>query len=222
MSNVPYARTSRTSLAAAEAQTGAGVKTQRERILEYLRQQGREGATDEEIAGALDLSMNAVRPRRGKLVEDRLVQDSGQTRPTEAGHPATVWVLFHLPKRRVAGPRPEKTRDSGAVTLLGEHLGSVRKATFTTTKKDVKHDLYLHGLLSVAEALEGRGAWVFDLEVMEALHRKGVTHVEVPTHQNMRFRVKLETLLGPHGFDITTGERPRVALELKHWTRIEG
>ncbi len=71
--------------------------TQRARVLETIRQAGPAGRTDQEIATALGLAENSVRPRRLELVSPpdgtpRLVFDSGTKRPTAAGGDATVWV----------------------------------------------------------------------------------------------------------------------------------
>lgn len=51
------------------------------------------GLTDEEIATYAKLTGNSVRPRRGELVRDGLVVDSGERRGTWMGNPAVVWTL---------------------------------------------------------------------------------------------------------------------------------
>lgn len=63
-------------------------------VLECLRRCGAAGATDEELQVALADVMppNTQRPRRGELVTQGLVYDSGTTRKTVSGHPATVWL----------------------------------------------------------------------------------------------------------------------------------
>jgi predicted ArsR family transcriptional regulator len=53
----------------------------------------RHGLTDDEIANKARLVSNSVRPRRGELVRDGLVQDSGHRRSSNMGHPAVVWTL---------------------------------------------------------------------------------------------------------------------------------
>jgi hypothetical protein len=61
---------------------------------ENLRARGfRFGATDDEIANAVGLVGNSVRPRRIELVRDGLVEDSGKRRSSNMGHPAVVWTL---------------------------------------------------------------------------------------------------------------------------------
>ena len=65
--------------------------TQRQRIHEYLCACGASGATDEQIANALGLSGNTVRPRRGELAAQGRVVWTGQHRPTHSGCRARVW-----------------------------------------------------------------------------------------------------------------------------------
>ena len=68
--------------------------TQRAHVLEAIRQAGPAGLTDQEIAVKLGLAENSVRPRRLELAESKpaLIVDSGRTRETSTGKPATVWV----------------------------------------------------------------------------------------------------------------------------------
>jgi len=86
--DAPAQAHSPTSLKAAAAQTPEETGTQRARILEHL---GRVGpCTDEEIGLALGLDLNAVRPRRVKLLDDGLVVARG-TGVTAKGHRAVKW-----------------------------------------------------------------------------------------------------------------------------------
>lgn len=63
-------------------------------VLVYLLERPH-GATDEQIAEALDLADNTARARRWTLSEKLgLVFDSGRRRETRAGNPATVWVAW--------------------------------------------------------------------------------------------------------------------------------
>lgn len=82
-------RQSPTSVAAAKSQTPERVATQRSRILELLAAAG--PLTDEQIGERLGLSLNAVRPRRVKLVEDGLVVAVDENGRTRAGRAATRW-----------------------------------------------------------------------------------------------------------------------------------
>jgi hypothetical protein len=66
--------------------------TQRARVLMAIQRAGRIGKTDEELAAFLRMDGNSVRPRRLELVEQGLVVDSSERRPTEAGGDAIVWV----------------------------------------------------------------------------------------------------------------------------------
>jgi hypothetical protein len=67
-------------------------KTDRVAVLDYITSRGTEGATDEEIQGALKLSPNTERPRRIELVEQGAVEKSGITRLTSSRRKAAVWV----------------------------------------------------------------------------------------------------------------------------------
>ena len=51
------------------------------------------GLTDDQIAAETGLVGNAVRPRRGELVADGFVEDSGERRSSWMGHPAVVWTI---------------------------------------------------------------------------------------------------------------------------------
>ncbi len=88
----PAQQHSQTSLAAAKA-IAADAPTLRNQVLQYLRQCGSDGATDEQIQFYLDMSANNQRPRRVELVKAGLVVDSGCTRATAAGRKATVWKV---------------------------------------------------------------------------------------------------------------------------------
>jgi len=64
----------------------------RRRVYEHLVGRGEDGATDEEMQGALAMGASTQRPRRIELVELGLVKDSGRTRRTKSGRSAVVWV----------------------------------------------------------------------------------------------------------------------------------
>lgn len=51
------------------------------------------GATDEQMQDALKLGGNTLRPRRRELQLMNKIRDSGQTRPTQSGRQAVVWVI---------------------------------------------------------------------------------------------------------------------------------
>lgn len=80
-----------TSRAAAKSVVGH-TKTLRGQVYVYISQQREKGATDAEIQMALGMSGNTERPRRQELETQKLIADSGQTRATSSGRPATVWV----------------------------------------------------------------------------------------------------------------------------------
>lgn len=65
-------------------------KTFRGQVLDALRDGPK---TDEEICKATGLRGSSVRPRRGELVHEGLVEDSGQVKPTQSGRDAIVWQV---------------------------------------------------------------------------------------------------------------------------------
>lgn len=86
----PAQRHSETSVAAAESVKGF-VNAMRARVLAYL-EANPSGATDEEIATALNMEGNTERPRRIELMTMGLVKDSGKKRKTRKGRLAAVWI----------------------------------------------------------------------------------------------------------------------------------
>ncbi len=64
----------------------------RELVADYIRNQGRHGATDFEIERALDLRHQTASSRRRALVQRGEVTDSGERRKTDSGRNAIVWV----------------------------------------------------------------------------------------------------------------------------------
>ena len=86
--DAPAQQHSPTSVAAAESLSTDKKITQRQQILDLLRDRG--AMTDEAIGLALHMDLNAVRPRRMKLVSDGLVRQAGEGRTT-SGHRAATW-----------------------------------------------------------------------------------------------------------------------------------
>lgn len=66
--------------------------TLRRLVLDYLRGQGEQGATDLEMQEALGMDGNTQRPRRVELLTAGLIRDSGCTRATRHGRQAVVWI----------------------------------------------------------------------------------------------------------------------------------
>jgi len=87
----PAQRHSATSVEAAQA-IEPRAATLRRRVLDYLRECGGRGATDEEMQLHLGMNPSTQRPRRIELVEAGFVRDSGATRQTQSGRKAVVWV----------------------------------------------------------------------------------------------------------------------------------
>src|SRR5262245_52238009 len=89
-----FAVGSRTSQAAASAVAPHRPRV-RDLILAHLRQSG--GATSEEFATALGCRrLSTVTARVCELVVEKLVADSGTTRPTSTKCQATVWIAMPL------------------------------------------------------------------------------------------------------------------------------
>lgn len=84
-----------TSNAAAERiEPTAG--TLRRSILDYLRECGAQGATDEQIQFALNMSANTERPRRQELEALGWVVRTNRTRKTRSNRDALVFVAMEL------------------------------------------------------------------------------------------------------------------------------
>jgi hypothetical protein len=86
---VPAQRSSDTSVAAAEAMT-PGIADLRGQVLGAYHAAGAVGATADEIAKRLDLSVLTVRPRATELFQLGLLEDTGIRKPNESGMTARV------------------------------------------------------------------------------------------------------------------------------------
>jgi|SaaInlLV_10m_DNA_2_1039722.scaffolds.fasta_scaffold09822_3 hypothetical protein len=107
----PFVKGSDTSKDAAGAiKASAGVL--RAQVLRFIEDAGNDGATDEEIQTALDMNPSTERPRRGELVTQGAVKDSGVRRPTRSGRQAGVWVAVPLALR---DEQRETTKAKGAL-----------------------------------------------------------------------------------------------------------
>lgn len=95
----PAARERPTSVTAGQ-RIRLPAKTFRGQVLDALRAGPK---TDEEICKATGLRGSSVRPRRGELVHEGLVVDSGQVRPTHSGRDAIVWRLVEPDERAGCG-----------------------------------------------------------------------------------------------------------------------
>lgn len=75
--------------------------TARYRVLTFIYNKRKRGATDEEMRNALGMRYSTQCARRLELVEGDWIEDSGRTRLTEAGNNATVWVMSSEGKRKL-------------------------------------------------------------------------------------------------------------------------
>lgn len=87
----PAVRGSRTSEAAARSLDSQTLNAMQRMVMEFIRQAGDAGATDEEIQIGIPMNPSSQRPRRGELVDAGLVVEAG-TRKTRSGRLATVWA----------------------------------------------------------------------------------------------------------------------------------
>lgn len=86
----PYVKGSATSKAAAASIRGH-LNDQQNTVLKIIRDAGKLGATDEEIASTGLVSANAARPRRVELADKGFIVKSGK-RKTKSGRYAQVWI----------------------------------------------------------------------------------------------------------------------------------
>jgi len=87
----PFVRGSQTSREAAR-EIGPHLNALELVVLEFIRDRGDYGATDEELQGETGLRPDTSRARRVELRDRALVRDSGQRRLTDSGRQAVVWV----------------------------------------------------------------------------------------------------------------------------------
>ena len=88
----PFIATSDTSKAAATAADGGKKVTNRDRILQFVRSTGSEGATDDEISQATLLLRQSICSARKVLMELGVLMDSGKRRMMSTGRQGAVWV----------------------------------------------------------------------------------------------------------------------------------
>lgn len=70
--------------------------TQRRRVLDTIAGAGEAGMTDQDIAVALGLAENSVRPRRLELADNGLIKASGQRRETSTGSQRSFGLRSHV------------------------------------------------------------------------------------------------------------------------------
>ncbi len=87
----PYVQGSETSLRAADSVSPDMARTQKRRILAAV-QAAAKGLTDEEITLHTSIGPSTVRPRRGELVTEGAVYDTGMTRMSSTtDRRMTIW-----------------------------------------------------------------------------------------------------------------------------------
>jgi hypothetical protein len=95
----PFIASSDTSKAAAAAADGGKKVTNRDRILQFVRSTGSEGATDDEISQATLLLRQSICSARKVLMELGVLVDSGNRRMMSTGHQGAVWVAREFAAR---------------------------------------------------------------------------------------------------------------------------
>ncbi|MBL4698922.1 MAG: hypothetical protein JKX70_08815 [Phycisphaerales bacterium] len=66
--------------------------SQRARVYRAILESGAHGLTDDEGETQLDIFAASYSPRRGELVKQSLIRETGNRRLTQRGCPAAVWV----------------------------------------------------------------------------------------------------------------------------------
>ena len=74
----------------------------RERVFDFIRESGPNGATDDEGEAALGMKSQSYTPRRRELAKSGRVVDSGQRRQTSTGRSAAVWVADDQPSDQLS------------------------------------------------------------------------------------------------------------------------
>lgn len=134
----PYSNQT-TSKEAAEA-IERDLNSLEEQVLRYYRSVGAQGATDEECEIAMGKTgSRTTRPRRVSLVTQGFLVDSGETRRTQSGRSAIVWVVkkfakeiegteFQKEPRETKASLMDKLLSMGATTLpVLELLAEIEK-----------------------------------------------------------------------------------------------
>lgn len=90
----PGFKTPGTSADAAASMANSAPRLRR-MCLEHIEKTGTMGATPDETAAALGLSVLSVRPRFTELARVAAIRPTGDTRPNASGRRAKVWVPMH-------------------------------------------------------------------------------------------------------------------------------
>ncbi|NLE39026.1 MAG: hypothetical protein GX621_13465 [Pirellulaceae bacterium] len=108
-------------------------------VLHFIDSQGKNGATDHEVAESLGLQLDTSRARRCELRDGGQVVDSGRQRPTASGRGAVVWVAArfatsgtdHFGQNNEADPPARSTRrTAGSIGGTCDHPDIEEVETF--------------------------------------------------------------------------------------------
>ncbi len=78
------------------------------RVYAFLRDRGKDGATDQEIQDALGIEGNTERPARRAMEQSKRVRRTKRWRYTRSRRPAIVWVAV-VPRRTTQDNNPGAT-----------------------------------------------------------------------------------------------------------------
>lgn len=120
--SLPYVKDSETSRAAAIAMADAMNGTRR-KVHAFMVKMGDYGCTQQEAFKALGIPWNSISPRFGELEDDGFAYKKGETRLTDSGLEAEVYIGVGDPGEC---PRPPK-KDPGR-RILVHNVQATRKA----------------------------------------------------------------------------------------------
>lgn len=134
----PYTPDSDTSREAAESVAEVAGKIRRQ-VYRYIVSCGDDGTTDDAAEQVLDLKHTTYTARRGELVKQGLVRDSGFREKTRSGRNAAVWV---------AVPEDE-IEDAKLEAAATEDRRNLERAAFAIVKAmddaDLRYFVKSHG-----------------------------------------------------------------------------
>ena len=118
----PYTPDSDTSREAAESVAEVAGKIRRQ-VYEYIVSCGDDGTTDDAAEQVLDLLHTTYTARRGELVKQGLVRDSGSRDKTRRGRNAALWVAvpedeIEDAKQEAAASEDRRNLESAARAIL--------------------------------------------------------------------------------------------------------
>jgi len=84
----------------------------RRKVYEFIRSRGSEGAIDQEVQIALEMTGDSERPRRRELQQEGYIRDAGVVRLTRAGRTAVVWVSTEKAFPQLGNPKDAEVTEA--------------------------------------------------------------------------------------------------------------